>query len=300
VNNIVVGFDCGASHTRVAVWKAGVIVKNIDDIGGVNLDILKRSEATELIFPVVEKLSEYENGAWVIGMAGLDSKEEKHEAEEWFRRILVAGGVRFARLIVVSDVDLVLWAGSEKGVGIALIAGTGSNCVGRDAKGKEVKVGGMSHLLSDEGSGFALGWRCLRVITKMSDGRAVKTKLLKEVLELYKKKGVADLKNFLTKSPNIKSEIAKAAPLLVSAAQRGERLAEKGLLNEVYELALMVATVNRKLSPIHHLPVFLAGGLFENEYFRNLFESKLKATFFDQKVTLVMPLDGALHIARED
>jgi len=298
MNNLVVGFDCGATHTRTAVWRGDEIVWKRDDLPGINLDITGKDEATHLLMPVMKELSAYEDATWIIGMAGLDSVEEVNEADQWMKRLLSSGGVKYSVLRVVSDIDLVLWSGSVEGVGIALIAGTGSNCVGRDKSGREIKTGGMSHLMSDEGSGFALGWRCLHLVTKMSDGRAVTTKLLKEVLTLYKKRDVVSLKNWLVSSDNMKLEIARAAIPYLAAAGRGERVADEGVLMEIGELVQMVSAVNRRLSPIHHVPVFLAGSLFRNEFFLTSFKNKLKATFYDQKSVLVAPLDGALNIGR--
>ena len=299
MSDIVVGFDCGASHTRASIWKNDKLLVSHDEIAGLNFDVIGKEEAVDLVMPVVTELSRYQGAVWVVGMAGLDNEHEEKEAVEWWKRVLASAGVKFSVLKVVSDIELVLWAGSEDGVGIGLIAGTGSNCVGRNLKGKEIKVGGMSHIMSDEGSGFSLGWRCLHIITKMNDGRVASNGLLKEVLGVYKKKNIVELKNYLVESEHMKSEVARAAIPLLSAAQKGERLAEEAVLVEVFELVQMVAAVNMRLSPIHHLDLYLAGSLFKNKYYLNIFERKLKATFYDQKVSLVKPLDGVINMAKK-
>ncbi len=296
MNSLVIGFDCGATHTKAAVWRGDELLWSKEDLPGINLDVINITEASEIMLPIVEELSSYEDGSWVVGMAGLDNKVEVSDAEEWVKRILASGGVKYSSLKVVSDIDLVLWSGSKEGVGIALISGTGSNCVGRSKSGRLAKSGGMSHLLSDEGSGFSLGWRCLHLITKMNDGRAVTTRLLKDVLSLYGKKDIVSLKNFLVESQNMKQEVSRAAIPFLDSASRGERIAEEEIRAEVSELIMMIAAVNRRISPIHHLPVFLAGSLFKNEYFLNTFLSKLRSTFFDQKATIVSPLDGAHNL----
>ena len=296
MKNIVVGVDCGATHTKAAVWRSGEKVWEKVDLPGVNLDVVGRAEAADLLLPHLEEIASFGSADWVVGIAGLDSEKERIEGEQWFRRILASSGASLTSLKVVSDVELVLWSGSPEGVGIALIAGTGSNCYGRNKSGKTVKVGGMSHLLSDEGSGFALGWHCLHIATKMSDSRVVETGLVRDVLKLYKKRDIVGLKNHLMDTANVKVEIARAAVPLLSAAERGERVAQVCVLAEISELVLMVATVNRKLSPIHHLPVFTAGSLFENNYFKNTFQNQLRSVFFDQLVQYVTPLDGALNM----
>lgn len=297
MNGTVIGFDCGATHTRARIWKNGAELDRNDKIPGINFDVISMEEASGIMIPVLKNLVKYGEAEWVVGMAGLDDHSEIAEAEQWWKRVLTAAGMRFKKLLVVSDIELVLWAGSKDGVGIGLIAGTGSNCVGRNKKGKEVKVSGMSDFLSDEGSGFALGWRCLHLITKMDDGRVVRTKLLNETLKMYKAKNLVELKNFIVDSEMQKMEIARAALPLLAAAKRGERLAKEAVNGQAYELVQMVATVNRRLSPIHVMDVYLAGSLFRNKYYLNSFRRKLRRLFRDQKIKLIEPIGGALNIA---
>ena len=68
-------------------------------------------------------------------------------------------------------------AGVKEGVGVVLIAGTGSMAYGRDATGAHARSGGWGRLLADEGSGYWLGHQLLRRIVQAADGRAPKTAL---------------------------------------------------------------------------------------------------------------------------
>ena len=51
----------------------------------------------------------------------------------------------------------------DDGVGVALIAGTGSVAFGRAADGRTIRCGGWGYLLGDEGSGYAIGRAALRL-----------------------------------------------------------------------------------------------------------------------------------------
>lgn len=293
----VIGLDCGASHSSVAVWENNKKVFFRSDLPGVNPDIVDSVEARELLAASINELVVYRNASWVVGMAGLDDKGEVEEANNWFRVLLNLAGITYSKFVVLSDIDLVLWAGDMGGAGIGLIAGTGSNCMGRNKFGQSYKTGGMSHILSDEGAGFSLGWKCLHLVTKMVDGRAERTMLVDEVLELYKCANIIDLKNLLVQSTRLKVLVAKSAETLLAASDRGEEEAMRICAEESTELIRMVSAVNSGVPSEELLPVFLAGSLFRNKNYLDLFEVGLGKYSPSQKVTLVSPIDGALIFA---
>ncbi len=66
------------------------------------------------------------------------------------------------RVDVLSDAEAA-WLGALDGrPGIVVLAGTGSIIVGRDARGRWARAGGLGPLLGDEGSAFWLGREWLR------------------------------------------------------------------------------------------------------------------------------------------
>ena len=296
--NRVLGMDCGATHSRAVIWENGVKLQTVEDLPGINMDLIKDGSLFNLWKNNFGILKSDLETAWVVAMAGLDNQSEVKGAERKLKQILTALGVKFGKLLVMSDIELVLWAGSERGVGIGLIAGTGSNCFGRNIVGTEAKTGGMSHLMADEGSGFALGWKALRLVTKMSDGRLPKTALYKSVLNLYKVETVVDLKNKLLEDGNEKAEIAKCAPLFLRYAKRNKEVAEM-VKAEIMELVGMVVTVNRKLSPTRLMPIYLTGSLFKNKYYRSLFERQLGLLYSNPEVKVVRPLSGVLNFVKK-
>lgn len=295
LSNTIVGLDCGATHTKTVVWKNEEVVFEVDNWPGFNMDLKMGGFWLEEFNKKIETLNRFENADWLIAMAGLDNEDEEKEAQIWWQRDLTALGIKYNKIKVISDIELVLWAGSPNGVGVGIIAGTGSNCLARDENGRTIKVGGMSHLLSDEGSGFALGWKCLRLVTKMSDGRLPKTKLYKDVLDLYGKKSIVDIKNLLVSSKEMKYEIARSAQVLLSAAENEDYAAEEVVDQESLELVLMINTANRMISPIKILDVFAAGSLFKNEYYFDRLKENLKSSYPDQKIKVVRPIIGVLN-----
>lgn len=294
-NYSIIGLDCGATHSKVAIWKNGMKVEEYADWPGMNMDLMIYGNEVEKFQEMLKLIKRFENFTWVIALAGLDNVEEEKEAEAWWRRFLTANGIIFSHLKIISDIELVIWAGSPTGTGIGLISGTGSNCLGKTDDGNHIKVGGMSHLMSDEGSGFSVGWKCLRLVTKMSDGRIPKTSLLNDVLQFYKVKSIADLKNHLLKVINYKSEIAKCNIPLFESAINNDVEAIRIIDEEIDELIEMVSTVNRKISLGNELPLYIAGSLFKNEYFLNSFIKKMISLYPNQKVVNVTPIDGVVN-----
>lgn len=292
----IIGLDCGATHSSLCVWVEEKKVLERHDLPGSNLDLARLKETGDGLVLEFEKLAEYKGAVWIVGMAGLDDRREVAEAEKWLRGILEVS-LPFSGLTVMSDVDLVLWSGSPLGTGIGLIAGTGSNCFGRDNTGVTKKVGGLSHVLSDEGGGFMLGWRCLHLITGMLDGREERSKLADEVLELYGFGRLIDLKNFLVVTPDLKKEVARCAPLLLRASSRGEDAAGRAVAEESAELVRMVATANLAFEDIQE--VYLSGSIFKDNDYRDQFIVSLHKYFPVQKIRMVTAIDGALSYARK-
>ena len=71
----------------------------------------------------------------------------------------VSGG-----LLIVGDVEIALDAAFPGQPGLLVLAGTGSNVVGRTHTGQLITAGGWGPAVSDQGSGHRIGQLCLRAI----------------------------------------------------------------------------------------------------------------------------------------
>ncbi len=285
----LIGLDCGASFTKVSVWQGDQNVFSKSDWPGINMDLIDNKET----FNFLSELKKYPNAKWVIALAGVDNNQEKLEAKLWWTKLLNNYFLVFTEIQIISDIELVLWAGGKEGTGIALIAGTGSNCFGIDYLGNTYKVGGMSHLLSDEGSGYSLGSECLHLVTKMSDGRLQTTSLLDKTFELYEQKNIVDLKNYLLNHPHQKAEVARCATLVLEST---DPHCEKIISNATDELKLMVITLKNKMYPNANNNLFLAGSLFKNHRFLGLLTEKIHRTSPEMEIAVVNPQDGFLNL----
>jgi N-acetylglucosamine kinase-like BadF-type ATPase len=67
---------------------------------------------------------------------------------------------------VISDAQAALLGALGKRPGVLMLSGTGSIVVGRDARGRWARAGGLGPVLGDEGSGFWLGREWLRAAVR--------------------------------------------------------------------------------------------------------------------------------------
>jgi glucosamine kinase len=193
--------------------------------------------------------------AW-LGIAGIDCPEHRELIFPYLRSL--ANSVR-----LTNDADLLLSA-LYNTVGVALIAGTGSIALGRDASGKTTRAGGWGHLIGDEGSGYDLGRQGLQAAVRAADGRGAPTILLDLILKHWDIQSTDDIFGQIYPNEN-KSKIARLSTLVFQAAREGDHLAHHLVRRGANELALTALTVANALDLPPEIPLALGGGLFIHE-----------------------------------
>jgi len=188
----------------------------------------------ELYFPKV-----------VIGIAGLDTPEEKQRAEDVFRDVLQ--GYRIGSLSIVNDIHLVLAASQATDNIIALISGTGSQCYGKRADGRAARTSGMDFLLADQGSGYEIGRQVLRAAVSSFDGRTIPSSLEQMVLKHFQADDFDDLKSKVYFPILNKAQVAELARTCMEAHQQGDRIATEILESVANDLVVMAEAVIRRL-----------------------------------------------------
>lgn len=165
---------------------------------------------------------------------------------------------------LTNDAELVLSALPDT-VGIALIAGTGSIALGRDALGTSARAGGWGYLIGDEGSGYDLGCRCLQAVARATDGRGRATLLVELLLREWSLDSANDLTSKVYKDVD-KAAIASLATLVCEAAGNGDSVAYDIVGEAAQELALALIAVKKRLNlPDKPLDLALSGGLILHE-----------------------------------
>ncbi len=288
---LFLGIDGGGSKTLAVIvddvgfeWGRGVA-------GSSNHEVVGLERAVVAIHDAVGKATIAAHtdlplaAAW-IGLAGIDHPRDLK---------MLAPAVRsFAATVRISnDAELVLSA-LPRQVGVAVISGTGSIALGRDAQGTLARAGGWGHVLGDEGSGFGIGREALQCAVRAADGRGPATALLDNILRHWRLPAPESLLERVYPTFD-KMAIAALAPLVLALARDGDPIARRIEARAANELALAVMTVARTLGFVAgSLPVAFGGGvLIHEERLRTLVIRRLEKIWSVDPVLVEEPASSA-------
>jgi glucosamine kinase len=230
-----------------------------------------------------------------IGLAGLSIDSVR----EWAQREI--GAALGGDLLLAGDEEIALDAAFRDGPGILVIAGTGSNVIGRAADGVMYQAGGWGPALGDEGSGFWIGQEALRAAFWAKD-RGVGTTLLREIGNHWGVKSLGEIVELANARPG--PDLPALAPIVAKCAANGDELAAAVLERAGIELAEQVALVALKMKESGgkaKIGVAYTGSILEHiAPMRSAMIASLKTTAPNVKVIdgAVDALEGALWRAR--
>lgn len=248
MQDFVLGVDGGGSTTRVALvsFDGQLLAEgsagsgNLHDVGeevlGNHLDRARRAAFGSL------GLEPRPASAAFFGMASVVTPEDRARVAR-----LASAFAPGESIHVDHDLRISLAGGLAGRPGIAVIAGTGSSCYGRNAEGNTWMAGGWGSLLDDRGSAFDLGRGALAACVREVDGRGPRTRLRERIREHLELSNWRELLSKVDEGELSRSGIAALAPLVTEAALDGDEVA-RGLIEAgVEELALAVQAVASKL-----------------------------------------------------
>ena len=258
---LFLGIDGGGTKTRAVVVDAAGLERGAALGAGANLHYVGAQRAIAAIIVAADEAARQAGGrlplaaAW-LGLSGLDAPADY--------AALAPGLAALAGVThLVNDAELLL-AALPGQVGVALIAGTGSIAVGRNAAGQATRVGGWGHLLGDEGSGYAIGAAGLVAAARAADGRGAPTMLLERILSAW---GLGTAHQLIARvyagaSGGETAPVAEVASIVLQAAREGDPVARGIVQRGAEELALAALTAARQLGfGEQPLPVALGGSL---------------------------------------
>jgi N-acetylglucosamine kinase-like BadF-type ATPase len=202
-----------------------------------------------------------------FGMSG--GPEDKHA--------ILASILRAGRLIVTTDAVIALAGATSAGLGIAVIAGTGSIAFGRNAEGRVARAGGWGYAFGDEGGGFDTVRQALRAALRMEEGWGPPTSLRAALLAATGLLSANEMLHRFYGDAWPRARVAALGPLVDAAALQGDGVAVEILNRAAQELALLAAAVRAQLwKPGEAVEVAYIGGVFQSrtllERFRRLVE----------------------------
>jgi len=206
------------------------------------------------------------------------------------------------QVAIVSDVLPILAAGTPNCSGIALIAGTGSIAFGRTADGRTKRCGGWGYLLGDEGSGYSVGRSALSHALREMECETVwhPNSLTEAIVSKLQVKTVFELTKRVYTNDDPRSFIASLTPLVVAAAEHGDKKAEAILDWAATELAELVARTADLLDGSDGpIPLALGGGfLIRSQRLQEQLLEWLRKFKVKYEAKLVTdPLEGCIRLA---
>lgn len=257
----VLGIDAGGTKTRALLADEGGQIRGAASAGGANLRTQGELEVEKVLHAVAEEACAAAGArpdAVAVGVAGAGRAED----EDLLRAILRRIGYR-DRVIVTIDAHIAFVAGSERGVGLALVCGTGSIAWGRNASGEVARAGGWGWQVGDEGSGYWIGRSAIRQVLRAQDGRGPATLLEDALLDHFSISRPDQIVNAIYGGGAPRQEVSLFATSVERAALSGDAVAARILVDAAEELLLAVRSVRERLrlSGAPH-DVVLSGGTF--------------------------------------
>ncbi len=260
---LFLGIDGGGSKTLAVIVDAQGQECGRALAGGSNYQAVGTESALAALHAAAEQAVLAAGGclpvkaAW-LGLAGVDRPDDQ--------KLLLPRLHALAETTrLTNDAELLLSA-LDDGVGVALVAGTGSIALGRDARGAAARAGGWGHILGDEGSGYDIGRQALQAATRAADGRGAATTLLEQIMNVWGLERPDDMIGRVYNNDDDKATIARLAPLVLRAARDGDCVARKIAQSTADELALAALAVCKALDfSGQRVGLALGGGLLLHE-----------------------------------
>jgi N-acetylglucosamine kinase-like BadF-type ATPase len=200
--------------------------------------------------PVVEMAS--------LLLAGVDFPAEEREVE----RALRARGWS-ARTFVGNDTFAVLRAGTERGWGVAVVCGSGINCVGVSPDGRQVRFPSLGAITGDWGGGYDVGLAAVFAAARSEDGRGPKSSLEQVVPRHFALETPLELAEAIHRGLLTQARAIELAPVVFEEAEHDPVAAEivARVAAEVVALArVALARLDLTREPVE---VLLGGGLIQ-------------------------------------
>jgi N-acetylglucosamine kinase-like BadF-type ATPase len=269
VVSLCLGMDIGGSGVRAALGQPDGTVLGVWAAGNLH-DALPGIEGQV---------------GWVVhvGLAGISRPGRRARA---LRSLKALGDV-----VVTSDAEVALWGALPDGEGLAVVAGTGSIALARDAtSGRQARAGGYGWLLGDDGSAFWIGREAVRAALAAAEGRGPFT----------------SLRDLATDAARLRvQELARLAPRVSQAATAGDAVARDILARAGQALGELAIAAARATWPVtEHQPdslkVATCGGVWQaGQPLLEPFQAGLAEGLPGARITqpALQPAGGALLLA---
>ena len=191
-------------------------------------------------------------------LAGVDfpSEEEEVLAAVTARRLA-------KRVTVGNDTFAVLRAGTDRGWGIAIVCGSGINCLGVAPDGRQTRFPALGEITGDWGGGYDVGVAGVWAAARSEDGRGPKTTLEHVVPRHFGLETPTQLAEAIHGRTVPMTRVTELAPVVLAEAA-GDAAAAEILDRLAGEITVLVRVSLKRLGLTDEpVEVLLGGGLIQ-------------------------------------
>ncbi|MGK7920085.1 MAG: N-acetylglucosamine kinase [Trichodesmium sp.] len=256
----VLGIDGGGTKTEAILMNENYQVISSGKSGpsnyqSVGIEVAKNSIKNAIIQAVTNSNSHQEISGICLGLAGVGRPKDieivKNFLQEIITDIPIQWNLQPNTIIVCGDNQIALVGGIGDTIGIVVMAGTGSQVFGQNSQGLTKRVGGWGYLLGDEGSAYHIAIRGLQAALKAYDGRELPTILIADFQTHLGLTNIEGLIELVYRRGWGATEIARLAPIVSAAADKGDKVAKKIIQDAVEELSKATKVVISALFQPH-------------------------------------------------
>ena len=256
---VIAGIDGGGTHTRLELRDEQNRFIRRAEFGPFNINSIGEEAFRSLLRQVFAEIGDMSRCARIcFGAAGISNYRMTEILTEELNESGFTGAWKLC-----GDQEIALRGATDEPA-VALIAGTGSICFGKNGAGETARSGGYGHLIDDGGSGYALGRDVLSEAVRAIDGRGTGTALLEAVYDRLGASDPGQIISFVYSPKTDKSAIAQFSHIALNLAEKGDDTALAILERNARELYELVAAVQRRLG-LSGCPIACLGGLIAGE-----------------------------------
>jgi N-acetylglucosamine kinase-like BadF-type ATPase len=217
----------------------------LDDV----VERIRRTAGVATGEPVADHASVY--------LSGLDLPQEIAAIEPFLR------ARRWGHTLAVdNDTFALLRAGTEALDAVAVVCGTGINCVGRNAAGEQSRFAALGELTGDWGGGHHLGRKALWHAVRADDGRGPRTALQAAVAAHFGRPNAVSVGIAIHFGEIDDARLSELTPAILAAAAAADPVAGRLVDHLADEIALMARVSMQRLKLLQTpVDLVLGGGV---------------------------------------
>ncbi len=198
----------------------------------------------------------------VFGLAGVGSQTVRSRLADALRAESAIRGMRELPITLETDSRIALEGAFAGGPGVVMIAGTGSNLIGKLPDGTVRSVGGWGRVLGDEGSGYFIGLEATKAVSRDMDGREDATVLRKVLAEAT---GWNSRDRVIAAVYQDKFDLASLAPLVLKVAGENDPAALAILRRAASHMVDQLKAMALAMGSQSNIGVVFVGGLIDHD-----------------------------------